>query len=121
MPAETEWRVWRQLRGAFNLMTVHFYFVPIIAEMEGVNITQCETVEEALALATGKRIFLEPGGPHSLADVPSDEDLVLVLGNTEHGNSHLVQPGDYSVDLGTPGQTDLYGFNAAAIALSQMP
>lgn len=112
-----EWRVWRQLRGAFKIND--FKFVPIKEKLARVRLEQYETMEEALAQAEGQGtfVFLEPNGDATLDDIAGIEDIVLILGSSSGGNKHLV--GDHlSVRINTPGRTDMYAFDAAAIALA---
>lgn len=114
----TEWRMWRQLRGAFNIN--RFAMTDVQVALSGVDLDQYATMEDALASCTGTKVFLEPTGTHTMDDVPdiTTNDVVFILGNTHDGNAHLVQPGDLSVALPCANPVDLYGVNAAAIALA---
>lgn len=118
MSPSLEWRMWRQLRGAFAVD--RFVFVGIEPEMNSVTIDQFGTMDEALDSCRGLRVFLEPKGQHTMSDIVNiaDENMVLILGNTEHGNVQYVRPQDLSVRIKTPKPTDFYGINAAAIALA---
>lgn len=117
MPAELEYRMWRQLKGAFNVDRL--VLTPQVPDFNRGIIDQYATMEEALASCQGHRVFLEPQGSDDLHDIPwHKDDIVLVLGSTEHGNLHLVRPDDYQVQIQYPGPSDLYGINAAAIALA---
>lgn len=119
MPAEIEWQMWRQLRGAFAVKRL--VFVPVIEEMQGHGVDQYETMEEALASCTGERVFLEPDGEEYLSshlDEMHGFDVIFILGNTSLGNTALIQPGDHSYKIRTPQRTHLYGISAAAIALA---
>lgn len=115
MPAEIEWQLWRQLKGAFQID--QFRMVPVIPDFDrGNQVRQFDTIEEALDGAQGKRVFLEPTGSKSVAKIPGG-DVVLVLGDTFNDNLALAGKGEtYRID--TPGKTVLYGCNAAAIALA---
>ncbi len=112
-----EWRMWRQLRGAFSID--RFVFVPKLPEMSTFSFDQFDDMQEALDTCTGVKVFLEQGGDHTLHDLANleDEDVVLILGNTEFGNSDYIKSEDLSVSIKSD-NTDLYGINAAAIALA---
>ena len=113
-----EWRMWRQLKGAFKIDK--FIFTPDLPEMANFTFEQYPTMEEALAASNGKRVFLEPGGEDSVLDIPANEDIVLVLGSTELGNAKHVTDNDLNVCIKTVKPVDFYGTNAAAIALAYM-
>ena len=115
MSPQLEWRMWRQLRGAFGVQK--FIFTPIVPEMLTVNVGQFQTMEEALDHCSGKLLFLEPTGEKTVASIErSDEDITFVLGNTEHNNLEFSDRGEI-IRINSRG-TDLYGINAAAIALA---
>ncbi len=117
MSADLEWRMWRQLRG-FGIN--RFVFTPIAPEHEGVNIEQYETMEEALAATAdaGVRVFLEPGGEKTMNDLPSrDNDIVIILGNTENSNAQFADADEMYKITGV-GRVDMYPTSAAAIALA---
>lgn len=117
MPATVEWQMWRQIRGAFKVQRM--VFVPVLKEMKNFHVEQYETMEEALASCPGPKTFLEPKGEFGLSVLlPERDDLILVLGNTDMGNAHLVGAEDESVKISTPQRTHLYGVSAAAIALA---
>lgn len=125
MPPEQELRMWRQLKGAFKI--TRFIFTPIIPEMENRTIEQYETMEEALEHIQGSKIFLEPQNSHGLKDASAllnlsdfwaDEEVAVVLGSTEQGNSLLIDEHGIGISIKTPKPTDIYGMNAAAIALA---
>lgn len=115
MPADMEWRMWRQLKGAFSID--RFVFSDIQEGVDRYPLEQFATMEEALATCTGARIFLEPSVPKGMSDIPLTGDIVLVLGNTAMGNSDLALP-EECYAISTPNPTDMYGINAAAIALA---
>ena len=114
MPPETEWQLWRQLRGAFEIK--RFHMVPVIEGFERGGVKQFETMEEALEAAEGERAFLEPGGYNSMHELPQD-DIVLVIGNTAMNNIEHANV-DETFKIFSPASTHLYGSNAAAIALA---
>lgn len=115
MDPSVEWRMWRQIRGAFKIN--RFVFTPTSRAGAGHNDT-FPTMEAALQACQGNRVFLEPKGERTLAELPPrDEDVVFVLGNTGRSNAKYAAPGE-TYRIWTPGTSDLYGINAAAIALS---
>lgn len=115
LPPETEWRMYRQLRGAFNVK--RFAFTPIAPDLLSYGgVDQYNTMEEALANAVGERVFLEATGTKTLSDIP-DGDIVLIIGNTNESNvKHSLESERYRINA--PRNADLYGVNAAAIALA---
>lgn len=115
MPADIEWQLWRQLKGAFGIG--QFNMVPVIPDFDrGNQVRQYATIEEALENAQGARVFLEPTGEKSVSEIPTG-DIVLVLGDTFTSNMSLAGDGE-TYRINTPGKTVLYGCNAAAIALA---
>ena len=116
MEPELEWRMWRQLKGAFGID--RFIFLPVLPSMEGYVFDQYDSVQEALAtLPDGtQRVFLEPTGYRSMYDIPQG-DIALILGNTDQGNMSEAQVNE-TYQIKTPGSADLYGINAASIALA---
>ncbi len=116
MEAELEWRIWRQIKGAFAVD--RFVFVPIVSEMLTVLVDQYDTMEEALATCKGKHCFLEQGGSDSLFEIPTFGDVTIIVGNTLADNKLSVQADDLQIEIVSAKPTSLYGFNAAAIALA---
>jgi len=112
-----EWKMWRQVKGSFNVD--RFVFVPTQKFMTGYTFDQYDTMEEALASADGKRVFLEPTGYNSVYDIPQG-DIVLVLGNTDSDNLMHAQVNEtYAIKTPAgPTMAHLYGTNAASIALA---
>jgi len=117
MPPETEWQLWRQLRGAFKVK--RFVFVPRVPEMDNYSFDQFDTLEEALESCEGERVFLEPGGYNSMHQIPQG-DIVMVFGNSAESNfSHAKVNETYQIFTeGGTNHNHLYGSNAAAIALA---
>lgn len=119
MPHDLEWRMWRQLRGAYGIR--EFYFAPIVADAERLKVAQYDTIGEALEEIPGPKVILDPRGTTSIDDaydaLPTGADLTLVLGSTEHSVHQYANGDDFVVSLETPGDADLYSLNAAAIAL----
>ena len=114
MPAELEWRMWRQLK-CFNIM--RFIFTPVMPEMSGIDIEQYDTMQECLdAAGPDNRAFLEPSGYNTLHDLPQG-DITLILGNTNHSNIEHAQVNEtYKIMCPSPGH--LYPTGAAAVALA---
>ena len=83
MPAIVEYQLWRQLKGAFEINRI--IFTPIALGMEDYHLEQYATMDEALAVAEGERVFLEPTGYKGMLDIPQN-DIVLITGNTNHSN-----------------------------------
>ena len=114
MPVETEWQLWRQLRGAFGIK--RFHMVPVIEDFHRGGVHQFDTIEDALEAAEGERAFLEPTGYQDLGQLPQD-DIVLILGNTATNNMEHAKVNE-TYKIFSPKATHLYGSNAAAIALA---
>lgn len=114
MPFDLEWRMWRQLRGAFEIND----FIFVGSAHDGYTFRQAPTMKDALAVLPQDchRVFLEPTGYNSLYDMPQG-DIALILGNTEQSNiDHALVNETYRI--ATPGKTVLYPTDAAAIALA---
>ena len=116
MPAELEWRMWRQLK-AFGIK--RFIFTPVSDELSAVSIEQYPTMKEALSHVTeGNRVFLESTGQNSMNDLPPrNEDVVFILGSTTRNNVKFMQP-EESFRIAEPMVSDMYPTSAAAIALA---
>lgn len=113
MPPELEWRMWRQLKGAFEID--RFIFTPVVDHKGGFD--QADTIEQALkAVGPIPRVFLEPTGYNALSAIPTG-DIAMILGNTEMHNLTDAEVSE-TYKIYTPGATDLYGINAAAIAMA---
>lgn len=108
-----EWKMWRQLKGAFKIDRI--IFTPVFEYMKG-GFDQYATMDAALASCIGERVFLEPKGEKAIRDIPGG-DIVLILGNTNMHNLAIAQPEEaYRID--TPTDAHLYGTNAAAAVLA---
>lgn len=117
MPAQIEWQLWRQLRGAFEIK--QFNMVPVIEDFDvGNQVRQYETMEEAIwnNEGAGQLVFLEPTGQNSVADIPQD-DIVVITGCTILDNKAHAKP-EETYRVHTPTKTVLYASNAVAIALA---
>lgn len=114
MPFELEWRMWRQLRGAFEIDELIF----IGEAHDGYTFRQAPTMTDALALLPEgcQRVFLEPSGYNSLYDMPKG-DIALILGNTDKSNIEHAHVNE-TYRIATPGPSSLYPTDAAAIALA---
>lgn len=117
MVPEVEWRLWRQMKGAFKIS--RFVFVPVAPKMEGYALDQYNTMEEALESTTGERVFLEPSGYNPLHELPQG-DIVMICGNSSMNNIEYATV-DETYQIQTEGgihHNHLCGSNAAAIALA---
>lgn len=123
-----EWRMWRQIKGAFAVSqsaNFRLIFIPRIPSMNDYSFDQYDTEEEAIAsLAPNTQVcFLEPYGQRGMYDLPSltaNRSSALVLGNATHSNMNtLVEPAD-AYSIRTANKVDMFGINAAAIALAFM-
>jgi hypothetical protein len=113
MDAATEWRMWQQIRGAFAID--RFIMTPIsLGSTSGLE--QYATMTEALATCQGSRVFLEPTGTKTMADLP-EGDITLILGSTDANNVKLAAVGEMFKILSDK-PADMYGMNAAAITLA---
>lgn len=114
---ETEWNMWRQLKGAYAVD--RFVFVPILPAMDGYPLEQYATMEAALASTTDQRVFLEVSGTKGMGDLPLG-DMVLICGDTSTDNlAHTAAGEIYRIASdGLVTQNHLYGVNAAGIALA---
>jgi hypothetical protein len=119
MSPETEWQLWRQLRGAFKVK--RFVFVPRVPEMDNYSFDQYDTMSEALetCMDAGELVFLEPGGYKNMHQIPQG-DIVMVFGNSAMSNvEHALVNQTYQIFTeGGEAHNHLYGSNAAAIALA---
>jgi hypothetical protein len=117
MEPSLEWSMWRQLGGAFGID--RFIFTPEISSVTSSKVTQCHAMEEALSLASGELIFLEPSAKKNLSELPKLNDFTLILSDTSQNNAKFCTP-ENSYRICTPNKTDLFGINAASIALSYL-
>ncbi len=117
MEPDLEWSMWRQLGGAFGID--RFIFTPEVSSVTSSKVTQCPSMKEALKFATGELIFLEPWADKDLAEVPRLNNYTLILSDTSQNNSKFCNA-ENSYRICTPNNTDLFGVNAASIALSHL-
>lgn len=113
-----EWKMWRQLKGAFEID--RFIFVPVQEYMKGHSFEQYDTMEEALASLSEftSRCFLEPSGYNSVEALPHG-DIALIIGNTDkHNMEHAHVNETFAIKSPAGISAHLYGTNAAAIALA---
>ncbi len=114
MLPQYEYQLWRQLKGAFEVNRI--IYTGIVPNIESYQLEQYATMEEALAVAVGARVFLEPTGTKGLLDIPTG-DIVLITGNTNNNNLVHAQAGE-TYKIASPASTHLYPSEAAAIALA---
>jgi hypothetical protein len=117
MDASLEWSMWRQLGGAFNVDK--FVFTPEIPSVTSSKVIQVASMKEALNFATGELVFLEPWAEKDLAELPQLNNYTLVLSDTSQSNAKFCTP-ENSYRICTPNKTDMFGVNAASIALSHL-
>lgn len=117
MDADLEWSMWRQLGGAFGIGK--FIFTPEVSSVTSSKVIQTSSMDEALTFATGKLIFLEPWAENNLADLPKLNNYTLILSDTSQSNAKFCTP-ENSYRIYTPNKTDMFGVNAASIALSHL-
>lgn len=114
MLPQYEYQLWRQLKNAFEVKRM--IFVGIAAGMDDYHLEQYATMEDALEVAEGERVFLEPSGMNWLSEIPKG-DIVLITGNTDHDNTRYATADEmYKID--SPQRSHLYPTDAAAIALA---
>lgn len=110
-----EWKLWHQLRGAYAITDIAF--VPRVPDMLKLGYGHYDTMAEALAASIGALVFLEAGGSKDVSEIPKAGDITIIVGNTQEGNASLAEPDEmYSIQCPAPGE--LFGVNAAAIALA---
>lgn len=121
LPPINEWQLWRQMKDAFGIS--RFVFVPVVDNdfygMDKNLFQQYPTMTEALAaqIDRGELVFLESSGEQTVDEIPQG-DIVMVLGNTSMDNlAHSNPEQRYRIEGGGR-YNDLYGINAAAIALA---
>lgn len=110
--------MFRQLKNAYKFDRL--VMVPRLLEGHIKSVDQFDTMEEALQTTTGTKVFLEPKGHSPFSAVLLHDDLVFILGNANEGNARRAKSGDLVVRIDTPGQTDMFAVNAAAIALDRV-
>ena len=117
MDAALEWSMWRQLGGAFGIDK--FIFTPEVLSVTSSKVIQTSSMDEALTFATGELIFLEPWAEKNLADLPQLSNYTLILSDTSQSNAKFCTA-ENSYRICTPNKTDMFGINAASIALSHL-
>ena len=117
MDADLEWSMWRQLGGAFGIDK--FIFTPEVSSVTSSKVIQTSSMDEALTFATGELIFLEPWAEKNLADLPKLNNYTLILSDTSQSNAKFCTS-ENSYRICTPNKTDMFGVNAASIALSHL-
>lgn len=116
-----EFRQYRQLLGAYGVAGL--LMAPRVTWLEGSGANNYDTLQAALEAAPdpATRVFLCPSGDCALEDVPpGSEPLVIVIGDTTTSPAELAGPNDIIVSLPAPNPVELYGVNAAAVALAEL-
>jgi tRNA pseudouridine-54 N-methylase len=105
--------MWKQLTKAYKVDQV--IFAPTRLENRLFPI-QKDSIEEAIASAQGKKVFLIPGEGNDLASFEHPDDAVYIFGNAMNGNQQEAE-GEIQVQINTPAPIDFFAINAAAIVL----
>lgn len=117
LDSATEGFIWKQLGAAFDVDRI--MAAPLVTGGPG-KVEQFESVDQALATTTSRRVWLMPPGTHEgedLATYRHPEDAVYIFGNASDDNLRHSSIADDLVSVYTARQVDVFGFNAAAIAL----
>jgi hypothetical protein len=114
MPADVEYQMWRQLKGAYGIDRL--IFTPVVET--AFNVEQYDNMMTCLlkADAEASRVFLEPSGYNPVGDIPQG-DITLILGNTAMSNMEHAQVNE-TYSIASPASAHLYGISAASIALA---
>ncbi len=118
MDPELEWRIWRQLKGAYGIG--RFAFVPAVSHVAGITADFYPDMPAALATCVGHKVFLRLGGTDTINAVPADDDYTIIVGSTVDDLAGLPEVGDSDVELDAINPVDLYGTCAASILLHRM-
>ena len=112
--AAVELRFWGQLK-AFGIDRL--ICVPIIDKYKQM-VEQYDTMQQALDVVDGNRVFLESTGYKGMTDLPPrDEDVIFILGCSPTSNAcHATVDEMYRIH--EPAVTDMYPTCAASIALA---
>lgn len=115
MPAEFEWRIWHQLLGAYGINDIAFY--PALPECESLAYEHYDTFGEAIQSSIGQRVFLDADGDKAVSEIPKSGDITIIVGNTSMPIKGYARDDEiYKITCPSPGE--MYGMNAAAIALA---
>lgn len=125
LPNEYEWNLWRQIKGAFAAQPadIQFCFCPVSEDpaLTGVSFQQYNTMEECLSNVSGKKVFFESGGSDTISSIPTDQDVVLIFGNTPSDNLSYIGDDDLHITLAHNNTGSyMYSANAAAVVLACM-
>ncbi len=110
----------KQLKHAFDVGRV--IFIPMNDKATAIkgrtSVEVMDSMEEALESSVGNRVFLEPTGYNNMSNMPDrSENVVFITGSaTAHNLDHAELSETYRIH--TPKATDMFGMNAAAIALA---
>lgn len=123
IPNEYEYNLWRQIKAAFSVQPndVQFCFTPISDDpsLSGTTWQQYDTMDSCLANVTGKKVFIESGGSNTISEIPKDQDVVLIFGNTPLDNLSHITEDDLHVTINQPNTGSfIYGPNAASVIIS---
>lgn len=106
-----EWLGWKQLAGAYQvkLCLVGFHY---------------ETMEEALEVTPGRRIFVIPPGRTESIDfkdftTPPEDDIAYIFGCAGNNLTKYIKDGDTVVSIHTPYPADLMAISVVGIILNE--
>jgi hypothetical protein len=115
LDADVEAFMYRQLFEAFGVHKAIFVTNKILKRK---RYAQVGSVEAALNLVEGRRIFLEPTGAKTISDIPNEKDLVFIVGNTQMSNAHLAEEDEmYRVKMRRPDYRGVFGVSILGAAL----
>jgi hypothetical protein len=98
-----ERRIWRQLKGAYDL--------------DLVLVEPAEKVHRGMIL--GKAVFMNPWKGTMLKHYSHPAEATYIFGNATTDLLHLFEAGDDQVRIPTPKPCDMFGCSAAAIVLDR--
>ena len=98
-----ERRIWRQLKGAYNL--------------DLVMVEPAERVERDMIV--GHAVFMNPWKGETLSTYAHPAEATYLFGNAVTDLLHLMGAGDDCVRIVTPKPCDMFGCSAAAIVLDR--
>jgi len=116
----TEYSIWEQAFISYGVDRA--IFVP---KLMNSTLEQHDTLEEALAQVSGKKVFLEKPeraekigrNPVYLRDFQHPADAVYIFGNTSTDNSSWVRENDILLSVDIPYDGDMFGLTVVGIVL----
>lgn len=125
IPNEYEYNLWKQIKAAFaeSPADIQFCFTPVSADpaLTGISHAQYNTMDSCLSSVTGKKVFIEGAGSDSLSSIPTNEDVVLIFGNTPTDNTSYITDDDLHCTIGHPNSGSfMYATSACSVVLAAM-